>query len=172
MAGILISMLIIMLILFISTRIIWIYVIKNDGFLLEIHLPVIAIQLKKNERGNTKAKKRKKTLQQYRMVAGPILKLIKSSEIIINRIEFPPQKGELSNSTFTRPYRYQGAFFALYVYLKSKSEKLTLRDDAIVLSSDSSALLYDLTFKLRLYQLIFTVISIVYGNVKEKLKED
>lgn len=173
MAGIFIFMFVFVLILFIVSRIVWINVVKNDEFRLELHLPIIAIHLTKSK--NTKTSKRKKEKKwfttRYKSIAKPLSNLITKSEIIIKRIEFPKKHGEISNTTFTRPIRYGSAFFALCAYLKAKAEKLTVYDDQIILSSDSSALQFNFTVKLRLYQLINATLAILFGVVKDKLKK-
>ena len=174
MAGVFISMFLSVLILFILTRIIWINIVKDDGFRMELHLPIIAIHFSKSKSkgANIKKLRKKLTTLQYRKIAEKLSSLVEKSEIIIKRIEFPEKTGEITNATFVRPYRYQGVFFALYAYLKTKAEKITLCNNAIALSSDGSAIRYNFTVKLRLYQLIFTALSVLFGEMKEKLKKD
>ena len=173
MAGIFISMFIFVLILFIASRIVWINVIKDDELRLELHLPILAIYLTTSKNTNTskRKKEKKRFFFSYKPIAKPLSNLITKSEIIIKRIEFPKKQGELSNATFTRPLRYGSAFFALCAYLGTKTEKLTLYDDQILLSSDSSALQFNFTVKLRLYQLINAGLAILFGVMKEKLKK-
>ena len=173
MAGIFISMFIFVLIFFITTRIVWLNVIKDEGLRVELHLPIIAVCLSKSNESKTKRKRNKNIFPKlnYRRIISLISHSVEKSEILIKKIFLPQNTKEDERTSFTRPYRYQSAFFALYAYLSSKAEKLTVYDNAIVLSGDNNELQYNFTIKFRLYQLFYLFILLLIGCIKDKIKK-
>ena len=171
MAGIFISMFILVLVFFITTRVVWLNIIKDEKLRVELHLPIIAVYLTKSDKNNKNSKKKKRafTSINYRRIGSLISYAIEKSEIIIKQISFPKKNEEFKRTSFTRPYRNQSAFFALHAYLNSKAEKLTVYDNAIVLSGDNSELLYNFTVKFRLYHLIYLCLSLLIGGIKDKI---
>ena len=68
-----------------------------------------------------------------------------------------------------RPLRQYAVICAFIAYLRTKTEKLTLEDNAIILSPDNTVVHCYITIKLRLYQLIVAIISLWHNmNIERK----
>ena len=173
MAGILISLLLVFLVFFIMTRTVWVRIIKGKDFKVEIHLPILAIHIvKKNDNGdkrkNPKSKDKKISyIGYFRIITGVVARL-KNARIVIKKITLPINDENFDKSSIIKPLRQHALICAFIAYLRTKTEKLTLEDNAISLSPDVTALQCYVTFKLRLYQLIHGLLSVRHSIYEEK----
>ena len=173
MAGILIFLLMSFVLFYLFTREVWVRIIKGDGFKIEIHLPILALHLIKrsNDDDNSSAmdkKDNKPSLLGYMRIISGIADRIKGTEISVKAIVLPIKAEDFDKSVILRPLRYQAALCALVAYLRTKTEKLTLEDNAIILSPDVNVLHCYLTLKIRLYRLIYGLISLRHAIYEEK----
>lgn len=161
------------LILFVITRTVWVRIIKEECFKIELHLPLWAIKLsfpkeddKKKSKG--KAKTDKISARAYIRIFGNALERLRRSKVVIKRVLLPMKVGDFSGMTLVTPFAYQGLIYATIAYLRTKTEKLTILDNAIISSPDSKEIQFYLTVKLRLYQLIYAILTVKRGIDEEK----
>jgi hypothetical protein len=93
---------------------------------------------------------------------------MKKSEIVVKKIFLPIKNEDFDKSSFIRPLRQHAFICAFVAYLRTKTEKLILDDNAIILSPDIDVLHCYVTVKLRLYELIHGVISVMNSIYEEK----
>ena len=171
MHGFLISVILLFLLLFILTREVWIKVQNGELLIIEIHMPIFAIILtKENKREGKKHKKKEKELSALTYVKIIIkeLKRFEKCEVIINRVTPPHKANNFSYSTLTKPYGYQSLIYAVIAYLETKVEKLTLTENAVRFIPGNSLFLCDITIKSRLYRIAFGAFCLYRNINKEK----
>ncbi len=170
MAIISVFMLLSFCLFFVLTRMIWIRLIKYDELKVEIHLPIIAIVLSKSKeqnKGNTQKKRgrdKDSSSVDLRIILY-VIKLIDHSKIKINHFSLPKTEEE------SKAYLYNAAIFTALAYLKSKSQKLILTHDALVLFSDSKTLELELISKIHLYRLIRFILPTLRKKLKVKYRK-
>lgn len=171
MAGVLIGIIIILfLIFFVLTRKSRVRIIKNDEWIIEIHLPILALVLvNRRERDGMEIKEEKKRLplKSYQFILKRVLKFLEKGEITINKISLPEPQGDFNSKTMTRPYKYGSLVYGLIAYLESKVQRLTVNDNAILLSPDTP-LGFDITLTAELYKIINAALFIIYKIKREK----
>lgn len=155
------------------TRIVWVRIIKGEKFKVEIHLPIFAIHLiKKGDNGDNKKKpikERDKPLffGYLRIITGVVARM-KNARILVNGIILPIKTDSFDKSSILRPLRQQALLCAFIAYLRTKTEKITLVDNAITLSPDINVFHCYVTIELRLYQLIHGLLSVRHSINEEK----
>ena len=173
MVGVLISLLISFLLFFILTRIVWVRIIKDENFKVEIHLPIFAVFLiNRKDSGDktrkTKDKKEKFSYRAYvRLITG-IVARIKTADIVVKKIVIPIKTDEFDKATLITPLRQHALLCAFIAYLRTKTQNLILEDNAFTLSPDVNALQCYVTVKLRLFRLIYGLLSVMHGIYEEK----
>ena len=173
MAGILIFLLMSFVLFYFFTCIVWVRIIKGDGFKIEIHLPILALHFIKrsNDDDNNSAtvkKDDKPSILGYMRIITGIVDRISGAEISVKAIVLPIKAEDFNKSSILRPLRQQALLYTLIAYLRTKAEKLTLEDNAIILSPDVKVLHCYVTFKIRLYQLIYGLLSVRHAIYEEK----
>jgi hypothetical protein len=160
------------LILFVITRTVWVRIIKEECFKLELHLPLLALKLSfpKEEKKKSKSKEKidKISARAYLRIFGNTLERLRHSRVIIKRVILPLKLDDFSSMTLVTPFAYQGLIYAAIAYLRTKTEKLTILDNAIISSPDTKEIQFYLTVKLRLYQLIYALLTVKRGIDEEK----
>lgn len=170
MAGVLISLIISFAIIFIITRVVWIRIINGEFLLIELHLPIFALVLKKkNSRSDKKQKKKEKRLSAltYVRIISKMLRRFKKCEVLIKRVTPPQKPSEFGYSTMIKPYGYQSLIYTLIAYLETKVEKLTLEENAVNFIPGNSLFLCDIIIKARFYEIAFAVFCL-YRNIKKE----
>ena len=169
MAGVLISILFFFILFFVLTRKVFVKIIKKEDLIIEIHLPILAlILIQRSQRGNNskrKAKKQEKKLSiisYIRLITG-IVARIKDAEIVVNSISIPIKSKEFDKSTTIRPLRQHALLCGFIAYLRTKTRNIFIEDNAFILSPDINALQCNITVKLRLYSLIYRLLSVLHG---------
>ena len=158
---------------YILTRVVWVRIIKGEKFKVEIHLPIFAIHLiKKDDNGDNKKKpikeKNKPLFFGYLRIITGVVARIKNASILVNSIILPVKTDNFDKSAILRPLRQQALLCAFIAYLRTKTEKLTLSDNAIILSPDVDVIHCYVTIKLRLYELIHGLLSVWHSINEEK----
>ena len=152
MVGISVFLLLSFCFFYFLTRQIWIKLIKNDSFIIEIHFPIIAIQFSKNteaESTRIKSKKREQSsLLKYPRMLSTVYNLLEDCEIEITEFILPIKD---SNAKY---YKYHALLFSALAYLRTKVQKLFIHYDGLVLSLDATDFSFDLTIKTELYKFI------------------
>ena len=172
MAEVQIGLILIFLFFFILTRRVWVRVIKDGILRIEIHLPLLALYLYDSKR-KSKSKKSKKESDQLsarayiRVIAGT-LRRVKDCDVHIKRIILPLKSDKFNAMSLVAPFGYQGLIYTVITYLKSKAKKLTLSDNAIISSSDVTDAQFYVTFKLRLFELVYALLTFRRGIYEEK----
>ena len=162
------------LILFVLSRTVWVRIIKEEQFRVELHLPLIAVHLiddKKKEKekgGKGKDKADKISSRAYIRIFGNTLEHIRKSTVIVKRVALPLKLADFDAMTLVTPFAYQGVIYTIIAYLKTKTDRLILLDNAVISSSDINSLQFYVTVKLRLYQLIYALLTVKKGIEKEK----
>jgi hypothetical protein len=172
MAGVLIGTILSFLLFFIFTRTVWVRVIKEELTRVEIHLPLLALKLKfgKDKQGGKDRKKSKLGARSYIKIISAALSRIYSCELVIKRVALPCKINSFGAATLISPFGYQGLVYAVIAYLKTKIQRLAIEDNAIISSPDISETQFYFTVKLRLYQLLYTLMTIRRGVKEEKLR--
>ncbi|MBQ8302220.1 MAG: hypothetical protein IJX97_01560 [Clostridia bacterium] len=171
MAGISISLITAFLLFYVSTRKTKIKIKKQDRMKIELHLQLIAFEFFIKKSKEQKGKKNKENSKHKRKrIITTVLRVVRKGELHIERLALPyPNTDSLS---FTRPFRYRILISSLIAYLETKAKKITLSDNAIILSPDINALQYDLTVTCKLYELIYAVVVLTVGILKEREKSN
>lgn len=172
MAEVQIGLILSFLFLFILTRTVWVRVIKEERFRIELHLPLLALFLVNEEKDNKKQKKSKETdklsARAYiRAIAGALAR-VKKCEVIIKRVVLPCKIEEFNGFSLVKPFGYQGLIYSLIAYLETKTQRLTLEDNAIISSPDIRNTQFYVTVKLSLFNLIFGLLALRRGINEEK----
>ena len=81
--------------------------------------------------------KNKSSITFYKKLAKRITELLSHSAVKIEDLKIPIPKQNNYNSHFIIPYLYHAAISTMIAYLKSKSEKLSVRENAVCLSSEN-----------------------------------
>lgn len=168
MAEVQIGLVLSFLLFFILTRRVWVRIIKEEGLKIEIHLPLLALCLygKSNKKENKETDKLS-TRAYLRVIAGT-LRRVRHAEVIIKKITLPLKVASFGSSTLVTPFAYQGLIYTVIAYLKTKAKRLILCDNAITSSPDVNKAQYYVTVKLRLYQLIYALLTFRRGVNEEK----
>lgn len=161
------------LILFVITRTVWVRIIKEECFKIELHLPLWAVKLsfpKGNEKRKSKAKRKIDNIsaRAYLRIFGNTIERLRHSRVIIKRVLLPLKLDGFSSMTLVAPFAYQGLIYAAIAYLRTKTYELTVLDNAIISSPDTKEIQFYLTVKLRLYQLIYAIMTVKRGIDEEK----
>ncbi len=173
MAGVLIGLIISFLLFFILTRKVWVRVIKEEKLRVQFHLPLLALHLISEEKSRQNEDKKKKlsTRAYIRVIAGTLAR-ISECELLIKRIILPCKIKSFDGMSLVRPFGYQGLIYAVIAYLKTKTQRLALEDNAIISSPDVTGAQYHITAKLRLYQLIYALLTFKRGINEEKKRKE
>ena len=156
------------LLFFILTRCVWIYVIKDDDFKIELHLPIYALILDINgngEKEKSKSTSKKNTLKAIRLITNRL----RMCYVRIKSISLPKKEYE-GTSGFTRPYTYTAILYALCALVESKSRGIIIEDRAIDFS-DTKKIKCNITVYTRLYYFIISAFTI-YLNLKRENKKE
>ena len=154
---------------FILTRVIWVRIIKRDLLKIEIHLPLLVIHLVFPKKEKTKKKETEKiSARAYLKIVTNVIRKVWDCEINIKEISLPCKTDSFSGLTLVKPFGYQGLIYAVVAYLKTKAKHLTLEDNAIISSPDVTEAQYYLTVKLRLFKLIYALLTFRRGVYEEK----
>ena len=173
MAGLFIFLLISFLLFYVFTRTTWVRIIKGEKFKVEIHLPILAIHLiNESDDGDKRKKAQNKDEKVYffgylRIITGVIARL-KNANINVKSIVLPVKSQDFDKSAILRPLRQHTLICAFVAYLRTKTDKLVLADNAITLSPDVRVLHCYVTVKLRLYELIHGLLSVRHSINEEK----
>ena len=171
MAGIFILILLFFTLYFVLTRRIFVKIIKDEYFKIEIHLPLLAIHLITQK--SDKKEKPKSTkigfIGYFRIITDAIDRL-SEYEIYLERVSLPIKREGFSYSTFLLPIGQETIIYSAVTYLKAKVKKLIIKDNAISLSPDVENLHFYLTVKLRLYHFISIALFIFRRIKQERLK--
>jgi hypothetical protein len=89
---------------------------------------------------------------------------------VIKRVALPCKINSFGAATLISPFGYQGLVYAVIAYLKTKIQRLAIEDNAIISSPDISETQFYFTLKLRLYQLLYALMTIRRGVKEEKLR--
>ena len=178
MAKVQIGLIISFLIFFVLSRTVWVRIIKDDKFKIELHLPLLALCLSQNGEDKKKKRKSKEEIKQkqakrlspraYLRVFGNTLERIRRSTIIVKRVILPFNINGFDTMTLVTPFAYQGIIYTVIAYLKTKTDRLIIEDNAVISSPDVKKIHFYVTVKLRLYQLIYALLTFKRGVEEEK----
>ena len=171
MAGLLICLLILFLIFYVFTRQTWVRIIKEDDLKIEIHLPILAIQVinRQNDGDNKKnsGEDQKLSYRAYLRIISAVLERSKNYEVVIKKITLPYSSDRVDKS-IVGALRKHALICAVIAYLRTKSQKLFLEDNAITLSPDITKTHFYVTAKARLYEVIYALLTLRRGIYEEK----
>lgn len=168
MAGVQITLILSFLLFFALTRTVWVRIIKEDALRIEIHLPLLALCIYFKKDKKKKKETDKLSVRAYIRVIAGTLRRVKGSEVEIRRIILPCKINEFSTMTLVKPFGLQGVIYTVIAYLKTMAQNLVLCDNAIISSPDVTETQYYVTVKLRLFQLIYALLTYRRGIYEEK----
>ena len=169
MAGIIIVILLLFLLFFILTRRVWVKFVSEEELTIEIHMPIFSLQINNNGK-NKKGKKssdEKLSYLAYLRIISAVVDTIKTSRIEIKKISIPINNEIDSPGWFIKPVGYQYGLFSFIAYLRTKTEKITIEDNAFILSPDIDKIHFHLTVKSRIYEVIHAALTYKKEVVKE-----
>ena len=168
MAGVLIGFILSFLFFFILTRKIWVRVIKENRLRIEIHLPLLALCLQaRKERKADRGEGALGARSYIRVIAG-VLSKIGDCELLIKRIALPCRTEKFGALTLVSPFGYQGLVYTFIAYLKTKTKRLAIEDNAIISSPDIKEAQFYITARLYLFQFIRALMTFKRGVDEEK----
>ena len=171
MVGISVFMLTSFCVIFIFTRTVWIKVIRSDGFKLELHMPILAIEFSRRQKKPPK-KKRRGGGKGYNLESSAYLRIVSSLMRIIEHSRVKVTKISVSSSGGENLYLYFPFIYSFLAYFKTKAKKITINDDAIILSPDNQGFLLELTVKVELYRFLFSIVTLFYDIKKQKRRKE
>lgn len=176
MAGVLIGLIISFVLFFILTRRIFVRVIKEKDLIIQLHLPLLALHLKSegkdNQRKKSKSTEKRRTqkpgVRAYIKLITEILSRVRGCGVVVKRVVLPCNAENFGSLTLVNPFAYQGLIYAAIAYLRTKIADIELEDNAIISSPDVKEIQFYLTVKMRLFNLIYTLLTLRKGL---KMKE-
>ena len=164
MAGIFILILLSFALFYFLTRTVWIRIIKDENFKIEIHLPLLSLNFTNisSKKSNKKTGSKINFINYFRIITD-IIEKTKNCDLVINRITLPIKPEKFSTSTLLLPMGQRALICSVVTYLGSQTRSLTVQDNAITLSPDIQKLHFYLTVKLRLFQMIYTILFMKKG---------
>lgn len=170
MVGISVLLLLSFCIIFIFTRTVWIKLIRSDGFKLELHMPIVAVEISKGQE-KTPDEKRRNGGKGYNLQASEYLRIISSLIKIIEHSRVEVTKIAVSSSSTEKIYIFFPFIYSFLAYFRAKAKKITIKDDAIVLSPDGHSFLLEFTVKTELYRFLFSIVTLYFDIMKEKRRK-
>jgi len=179
MAGVLIGIIVLFLLFFLLTRRVWVRVIKTEDLIIQLHLPLLALYLKKtgNQNDNRQSRHQKRIQKAkdprlsaiaYVRIAAGTLDRVKNCDLFIKKILLPCKIDRFDGFTLVKPFGYQGLIYGIIAYLRTKAHRIVLEDNAIISSPDVTEVHLYFTVKLGLYQLIHALLTLRRGVNEEK----
>lgn len=169
MAEVQIGLILTFLIFFVMTRTVFVHIINDGNFRIEVHLPLLALCLSESAKEQEKDNAEEKlSARSYVKIASRTLEKIKSCEVYVNGITLPCRTDSFDGFTFVRPFGYQFIIYSLIAYFKTKVRRLVLSDNAVISSPNVDKTQFNITFKLGLFHLIRAALSIKHSIEKEK----
>ena len=117
MVGISVFMLTSFCVIFIFTRTVWIKVIRSDGFKLELHMPILAIEFSRGQKKPPK-KKRRGGGKGYNLESSAYLRIVSSLMRIIEHSSVKVTKISVSSSGGENLYLYFPFIYSFLAYFK------------------------------------------------------
>ena len=171
MSVLLVLILCLFLLFYILTRDVWIRITSAEELILELHLPILAIQIQKDQGDENNKRKNRKTrlsIPAHIRIISATLEKIKTGRVEITRIAIPIDIAKISKGSFFQPIGYQYAIYSVIAYLNSKTDRINIEDNAIILSPDIDKAQFYLTVKPKMYELISAIVTYVYRFKIEK----
>ena len=168
MAEVQIGLILIFLFFFVLTRRVWVRIIKEKVLRIEIHLPLLALYLYGDKNKKKKKETEKLSARAYIRIIAGTLKRTKNCEVEIKKVVLPCKVDSFGTMTLVKPFGYQGVIYAAVAYLKTKAKELTLCNNAIISSPDVTETQFYVTVKLRLFELIYALLTFRRGVYEEK----
>lgn len=166
MAKISILIIISFIFFYILTRESMVRLIRGEKMIIEIHMQIFAFIIGSANGGEKRKKRDALSREAKRKILTALLRTMKRCKIRLNKLLIP--YSEKDNSSITRIVRYRIISATILSCFDSISEGLYYSDDAVTLSPDISSIQYDVSIKLRLYQLIHALIKLGIHVLKEK----
>ena len=166
MAGVQIGLILSFLFFHFLTRTVWVRIIQEKDFALELHLPLLAIRL--SDLNSNKPNKIKLGTATYIKIILSAIKRFRNSSLVIEKIALPCDTSSFGISTLIRTYGYQGLIYTLIAYLNLRNINTHIKDNAIISSPDVNKTQFHLTVKLALFQLAYALLIISRDINKEK----
>ena len=128
--------------------------VKN-GARLEFTVALLKIELYNFSEGGGSA-----TFAFYQKLISRIAELISHSSVTLEELRIPMlTKASNTPTAFIIPYLYHAAISSSLVYLKSKAEKLTVRENAISVSKEGGVSLR-ISARVRIFYVLRTILQI------------
>lgn len=157
------------LILFYFSRIVWVKIIKDEELKIELHLPLLALCLTTDKKGKKKTEQKDKLdVLSYFRIATNTLSTVKKCTVTIHKIHLPFKDKQITPSSLLKSFGAQGLIYSAISHLKAKISRLLIDDNAIISSPDIAKTHFYFTIKLRLFQLIYALLTFIRGVYKEK----
>ena len=172
MAGIYIFLSSLTALLFILTREASLRVAHGGEWVIDINFTFLALRLDSSGKarstiGSKKDKKKSRLPWEfYRRLFIRLRHLLTVSDVSIARLSLPPVKSEFQS---LGKARLAWAASTALAYVETEARSLTVVDNAFILNSDSRALEFDITAKLKAYSLLRFAIAVLFDLVKFKL---
>ena len=160
------------LLFFVLTQEVMIKLIKKESIIVELHLQIIAISFNvgtKNKDNPKKKKKSEDSRKKREIILNSVFRLAERGEIKIDKLALPYFQTNGYFSPFFLPIGYKAFVSTLLAYIETRTKKMTLGEDALILSPDINNIQCEITVKSRLFRIIHTVFRYIVYIFKEKV---
>ena len=149
--------------------------IKKESIVVELHLQITAFSFNVGTKDKDNPKKKKKnedprdSRKKREIILNSVFRLAEKGEIKINKLALPYFQTNGYFSPFFLPIGYKAFVSTLLAYIETRTKKITLGEDALILSPDINNIQCDITIKTRLFRIIQTGFRYILYIFKEKV---
>lgn len=160
---------VITIILFILTRLVNIRIIKCDSITICIGFTIFEFKYTKKKNNShtvipkdSVESKINPSISDIISLLSMLLRYLQKCRITIRKLVIPKKE---NINTINSYFRFWAAISAIIAYIDSQVEKLDIKDNAFILSSDKS-LAFDLSFSIMLLDTIILVFRLLYHIIR------
>ncbi len=155
------------LIFFILTRTTYVYIKYEKEFSLEFHFVIFSF----TQKFNKKSKNKGPAPLFYTSLIRHLNKLLNVSEVKVMQVCISPSsKTDSYERLFPIPYGIGALFSAIFAYFKQNTKKITIEDNAVILTPSSTETKIEFRLYTELYNLLILLIKVTFDLIKYRKK--
>ncbi len=162
-----IILLLIALLFFVFTRTTYVYIYYEKKLQLEFHFVIFSFILKYKEKNKSRSQI---TLGFYSALIKSLLSFSESAEIRVSALRIASHGSGKFERLFPVPYGIGALISMLFAYLDQKAKKITLDDDAVILTPDAEETVIKLKLYTEFYNLAYLLFKILLDLKKHRKK--
>ncbi len=166
MTAVAIFLIVFALLFYIVTRTTYLYLRYDGEFRLQIHFVIFSLTLVNlgRDKGNGVS------LGFYSSLIKNLGRLCRLSRIRIMRFSVASDRGNDFTGKFSLAYGISAAFSALFAYLEQNSKKITIEDNAVILTPDNNDTLIEVRLYTELYNVVISSAKLIFDLIKYSKK--